>query len=207
MELWKVKPQWLWRLTGFAPLGVARDEWEKQYRSGEWARLDNVEEVAHYAAIVGYVDYVRPHSLLDVGCGHGVLTRRLKAVPYTRYLGIDISEAAIAQASASHGDDRTVFAVADAETWRSADRFDVVIFNECLYYLRDPAEAVARFAAALAPGGHMVVSMFADGRSRAVWPLVERAVAVVDAVTVRHARGAEWTIKLMRKGPLPEEGA
>jgi 2-polyprenyl-3-methyl-5-hydroxy-6-metoxy-1,4-benzoquinol methylase len=80
-----------------------------------------------------YYTHYRPGgSLLDVGCGEGVLQRRLRALGYARYLGIDSSEEAIARAQTER-DARTEFRCADAETYMPQDRFDVIVFNEVLY--------------------------------------------------------------------------
>jgi len=180
---------------------LTRHEWDRQYDSGSCKRLEAIDELAHYSVIVGYAASVGPRTLLDVGCGQGVLTGQLKALPYQRYLGIDISQHAINEALQRFGDERTFFSAADARHFQSEEAFDLIIFNECLYYLGTPREVIRHYSELLAPGGRMVVSMWAAPQNRAVWSEIDPVIAVEDAVTIRNQRtGIEWAVK--RFAPL-----
>jgi hypothetical protein len=87
------------RLRPYRKPDISQEQWEQEYREGCWSYLQNARELAHYSMIIGYYTHYRPGgSLLDVGCGEGVLQRRLRALGYARYLGIDSSEEAIARA-------------------------------------------------------------------------------------------------------------
>lgn len=97
--------------------------------------------------IVGYCRFLRSRgAILDVGCGEGVLHRRLGSEGYSRFVGIDLSRAAIKRAR-QQGDDRATFIVADASEFVPEGRFDTIIFNESLYYQDKPSLAAARYAA------------------------------------------------------------
>ena len=72
--------------------------WEREYASGRWSYLGGVDELAHYSVIVGYYAFLKPGgSVLDVGCGEGILQTRLSPHGYCRYLGIDFAAGAIHQ--------------------------------------------------------------------------------------------------------------
>ena len=99
---------------GDAPLG--KEAWEEQYRRGSWDFMRRLDEVARYSVIAGYLHHLKPGgSVLDVGSGEGLLADHLRPLGYSRFLGVDLSEAAIAQA-AGRRDATTAFAAADAET-------------------------------------------------------------------------------------------
>ncbi len=117
-------------------------------------------------------------------------------LPYKSYLGVDLSAEAIAQA-APVADARTAFAVAEAGEFHSDRRFDVVIFSQVLNYVLDPDAVLLRYARYLMPNGRIVVSMYDTGRTRAAWALIEKAMAVEDAMTVTQSTGTTTT-KLLR---------
>ena len=59
-----------------------------------------LDELARYSVIAGYLHHLRAGgSVLDVGSGEGLLADHLRPLGYSRYHGIDLSEAAIAQAA------------------------------------------------------------------------------------------------------------
>jgi 2-polyprenyl-3-methyl-5-hydroxy-6-metoxy-1,4-benzoquinol methylase len=151
--------------------------------------------------IVGHQDRIAARTILDVGCGHGVLGERLVRTPYHRYLGIDISAAAIETARARSSDPRNTYAVSDLIAFDTPERFDWVVFNECLYYLDDPFTTVSRYARLLTPGGHLTISMYGTVGARAIWRGL-RQMTTVEAVVLESENAAKWTIKLMRPDSL-----
>lgn len=106
-------------------------------------------------------------SVLDVGCGDGYSTLALaRAMPGTRFVGVDYSSNMIAQARRALDEaalgDRVSFRVADAT--RLADdlpsgSFDAVTTMRCLINLETleaQATAMGAIAAVLKPGGTLI---------------------------------------------------
>jgi hypothetical protein len=53
------------------------EEWEKQYLFGKWKFMNQIDELALYSVIVGYIEYLKPGgAILDVGCGEGILFKK-----------------------------------------------------------------------------------------------------------------------------------
>lgn len=179
----------LFPLIGYRPQQVDAGTWDREYRDGAWDYLSGIDSVAGLAAVMGYCQHLNPASILDAGCGEGLLAEKLRLLDYEYYLGIDLSQEAIARASQKLGSARTEFAVADLHRFESARRFDVIIFNQSLYYLSEPDVVVARYAAMLAPGGHFIISMADQPRTRALWPLAEKALRVQDMMDTRQGKG------------------
>ena len=81
------------------PTGMGRAEWDRQYAAGEWDFLGGLAEMPRFSVIAGYCRTVAPSpSVLDIGCGTGLLHAWLGKDSDRRYLGIDISEIAIRKA-------------------------------------------------------------------------------------------------------------
>ena len=100
-------------------------------------------------------------SMVDVGCGTGFLIERLHALyPAARILGLDLAPGMIeACRKRWSGAPNLSFAVADAETYETAEAFDLVISNLCFQWLDRPGEALRRWARALRPGGQIAASI------------------------------------------------
>ncbi|MEI9989902.1 MAG: methyltransferase domain-containing protein [Rhizomicrobium sp.] len=186
----------VFQVIGFRPSRVSAKAWDNEYKSGHWDFLGRLDSLGGLASVLGYCQFLAPDSILDVGCGAGLLARKLKVLPYKSYLGVDLSAEAIAQA-APVADARTAFAVAEAGEFHSDRRFDVVIFSQVLNYVLDPDAVLLRYARYLMPNGRIVVSMYDTGRTRAAWALIEKAMAVEDAMTVTQSTGTTTT-KLLR---------
>jgi 2-polyprenyl-3-methyl-5-hydroxy-6-metoxy-1,4-benzoquinol methylase len=190
------------RIRPYRKTEISRTRWEQDYAEGKWRYLDNVRQLGHYSLIMGYYMYYRPHSsVLDVGCGHGVLQRRLRALGYTRYVGVDTSQNAVDHAKTEQ-DDQTAFCCADAESYIPRETFDVIIFNEVVYYFSAPIDAVARLAQSLNPGGIVIISMVQKEGSRVIWRSLARVVRAADAVRVINQDRGIWDVKVFLKTDL-----
>ncbi len=114
-------------------------------------------------------------SVLDVGCAGGTLVSVLP--PFSRYLGMDVSAHAIGVARADPelapliAGGSVFFEAVDVREYRSEQTWDVMVFNEVLYYLRtDQAIAeVERYAKFLNPAGILCVSMKNDPKSHVIF--------------------------------------
>ena len=187
------------RAFGYVPERFRPADWDRLFETGAYDRLSSGPERARYSLIVGHCEVLRLRSILDVGCGQGVLAERLKRLDYDRYAGLDISPAAIEQAQRERPDPRNTYLVADAAGFETEARFELIVFNECLYYMEDPAAVVRRYLRFLEPGGRLIVSMYDTLRSSTVWPLLDM-LATEESTQIRSEGIAGWTIKLMRPG-------
>jgi trans-aconitate methyltransferase len=116
-------------------------------------------DFTRFIVLAGIIRSIKPGgTLLDIGCGVGDLR---PLVPTHRYTGIDPHSQALRTAMNRHPSDR--FVCENSETWKPDQQFDVVVFNESLYYLSNPLAALMKYTEALNRGGIMALSIFRKG--------------------------------------------
>ena len=129
------------------------------YRDKEPDRYKSLEQFARYAVIEGYCKSLpRPFSLLEVGCGAGILLSRLDPALIAHYVGLDVSSLALDEARITYPNGNFVHSYAEAFS-SDANSFDVIIFNESIYYLHNLVTQFNRYLSFLTPGGHAIVSI------------------------------------------------
>jgi 2-polyprenyl-3-methyl-5-hydroxy-6-metoxy-1,4-benzoquinol methylase len=188
--------------TGRGDAPAAKEVWEAQYESGGWELMRCLDEVARYSVIAGYLHHLKPGgSVLDVGCGEGLLIDHLRPLGCRRYLGVDLSETAVRQA-AGRADATTSFTAADAESYAPPERWDAVVFNECVYYFRDPLATVRRYEGSLEDGGVLLVSTFRSRRADAVVRRLLARYRLVEETAIANRKGT-WVVRVLAP---PDEG-
>ncbi len=159
--------------------------WDDAYRDGEFDYMASLGERPRYAMLVSYLDLAaKPETILDVGCGPGILRQHLAQTRFCSYVGIDTSEVAIRAARARWADERTSFAVGDAAV-ADLPRADVVVLNEMLYYAPQPRALLRSVAVAVRPGGVVLTSMWRHAGDRALWRLLDEELVLVAAARLR----------------------
>jgi trans-aconitate methyltransferase len=176
---------------------VSRDLWEQQYSNGDWRFLDSDQERHHHNAIASlYRKLGKDGRLLDIGCGPGVLRSALSFVPDERYMGIDLSEEAIRQAR--HKFPSTPFFQGNAENLILEDRFDVLIFNEVVYYFARPCDTVKKYLSKLTPNGLIIISMCRYPGHDSIWRGLDRFLNAAETISCKCDDAREWVIKAYR---------
>ncbi len=101
--------------------------------------------------------------ILDLGCGDGVLTKKIAAAG-AGVVAIDAAHELIAAARA-HGLDARL---ADGQNLTFAAEFDAVFSNAALHWMRDADAVIAGVRRALRPGGRFVAEMGGHGNIASV---------------------------------------
>ena len=171
------------------------NDWDRQYRLGDWDYLWTEEQEPRYALIAGWYQRFASErrAVLDVGCGEGVLLSFLDHDRLKRYVGIDWSHLAVARAIGRYQTACAAeFKVAAAEEFASVcvERFDLVIINEVLYCTSDPLGLFESYARLLEPRGAIIVS------------ICDAEIALLQLLEQLHSRSlqASWRVKEQRSG-------
>ncbi|MDO8586097.1 MAG: methyltransferase domain-containing protein [Armatimonadota bacterium] len=114
---------------------------------------------------------ITPESILELGCGTGLLTKRLqRAYPNTLITALDIAPEMIDECRRrSNGKGRVEYLVADAETFSLEQRFDLIASSSCFQWLTDLDGALRRCAEAMAPSGSLAFAAPALGTLSELW--------------------------------------
>jgi SAM-dependent methyltransferase len=104
-------------------------------------------------------------QVLDVGCGNGadlIALATRTPDPSARFLGLDAQEKKIAAARGATDDPRIDFRIEKVESTLPFEdgSFDLVLTQELLECLADPASLVDEIARVLKPGGFVVASHY-----------------------------------------------
>jgi ubiquinone/menaquinone biosynthesis C-methylase UbiE len=136
-------------------------------------------------------------SILDVGCGLGILSFELAANLRLSVHGVDIEKGFVGHANRLLGqlEDRQLFAVGATVHFSQGDILaldvpdddaDLVFVREVLQFLPDPLEAVRELYRVTKPGGLTCISD-TDDQLRITWPAPPAAQSrLVEAFTTLH---------------------
>jgi 2-polyprenyl-3-methyl-5-hydroxy-6-metoxy-1,4-benzoquinol methylase len=161
-------------------------DWDSDYATGAADAYGDLVDLARYSLLIGYLRHLGPGlTILDVGCGAGLLRERMGELAFPRYVGIDPSAEAIARAQRL-ADERTTF-LHTVLPLEEHGPFDVVVCNEVLYVVPDPRAAIDDLHGAVRPGGHLLVSIWSHPGDRALFRLLEKRFELVDSVFARNA--------------------
>jgi len=97
-----------------------------------------------------------PATVLDLGCGTGSLSLLALEAGH-RVLGVDLSPAMVAEATAKCAGLDATSTVGDAADPLSAGPVDAVLARHLLWTLPDPQAALRRWLGLLRPGGRLVL--------------------------------------------------
>ena len=134
-----------------------RERWEEQFRQGGWDFLKSERQLPRYGVLCAYMKGLgRPISLLDVGCGEGLILKFCSRDWLLHYWGLDISQSGLDRIKTVLPTDRLI--CSPLEQFSTEQRFDVILFNEVLYYTAEPETYLDRFRNYLNPGGVFLIS-------------------------------------------------
>jgi trans-aconitate methyltransferase len=151
-----------------------------------------------HKVIVGYIKHIRDCSaVLDGGCGKGLLAELLHGFGFERYLGIDFSSHAIRKANRLSIANAS-FELADFDDWEGNMRFNIIVFNEVVYYAKRPVDLLSRYTSYLKDNGSMIVSMVRVHNNQSIWERIGKRFPVIHTTSVENHQGVSWDIRVVQ---------
>lgn len=177
-------------------LRLSRDRWNHQYDAGRWQGLHSEDD--RFRAVIGMLAaHEKTPAILEIGCGDAVLFRKMPAGSYARFTGVDISDVAIETAKAWE-QDGVSFEAGDMKVYRPGATYDAIVFNESLYYCKEPVRLLKRYEAWLAPGGYFIVTAVDNKYTADFWPPIMAAYQVVRSEEVKK-NAFLWRVRELRR--------
>jgi trans-aconitate methyltransferase len=127
-------------------------------------RKDSIIQQSAAERLLELLEIRNGESVLDLGCGTGNLTRRLRALTDGVLVGVDPTAGMIAAARADAGSAGIDFRQGAAECLAFRDSFDVVFCNSAFQWFASPQRALDAAYAALNPGGRIGIQAPATSR-------------------------------------------
>ena len=172
-------------------------QWNEEFADGRWEYLKNDRQTTRYKAIM---DILAKHktkpAILDVGCGEGILVDHLiqKKIDFSDYLGLDISSQAITKAQHHHP--TVKFETADAEKYIASSGYDIIIFNECIYYFRNPLLVLHNFERYLNKNGIYIMSVFNNKNYFQILDSIRKSYPCNESKIVSDGISDRWIISI-----------
>lgn len=118
--------------------------------------------VAHKLVIWASGKIANPTTLLDIGCGTGLVGEELlRHWPSAELTGVDASPAMLQEAKRKIPNLQTV--TSDASTIHFDKKFDAIFSSMLLHWLPDPQKTIRDWQKYLNPEGHLFVAVPVDG--------------------------------------------
>lgn len=170
-------PGIMYLCTRFGGLVLRRRAFDQKYSDGSWDYFDK----DHSFEMVKVVEkYARKGRILDIGCGTGILVSMMKPDAFKHYLGVDVSPEAIARAQQSKSE-KIHFEISDIQNYKCKDTFDLIVFEESLYYVPFfRRRLLQRCAQWLKPKGLFIVTVADPRRFRGMVKMIRRNFQIVD---------------------------
>jgi SAM-dependent methyltransferase len=179
-------------LMSYGPTSIKKRIWDKDFSGGKWDFIDNTSGDCVYPHLE---KYARGGDILDLGCGPGNTANELSADAYRSYIGVDISEAALAKAvkrTKENGRaDKNSFVASDFLGYTPAQEFDIILFRESMYHIPfgQVSEMLEKYSKYLKNTGVFIVRVYAadfstgkiKGRVTKKLDLIKRQFEVVES--------------------------
>jgi SAM-dependent methyltransferase len=192
-------------LQSYGTAQMKRSLWNGEFARGRWHCPDR--SPGDFAC--AYVEkYARGGSILDLGCGAGRVAAELDASTYRQYVGVDVSDVALEtardDAARSGRAARNQFIQSDIATYVPAQRHDVILFIESLYYIpwRRIHAALDGYAKQLTPRGVFIVRIWTGtDKYMPLVRLIERHFEVLEQHSSTDPKAIVIVFKPRRRGP------
>jgi SAM-dependent methyltransferase len=156
-------------IMSYGPSGIKKKLWDKEFSGSKWDFIDNTMGDCVYP----YLEkYARNGNVLDLGCGPGNTANELAADVYEKYIGVDISEAALAKAAKRTEENgragKNSFVNSDFLNYHPAQEFDIILFRESMYHIPygQVLPILKKFSQNLKSDGVFVVRLYAGDHRR-----------------------------------------
>jgi SAM-dependent methyltransferase len=170
-------------ILSYGPSGIKKRFWDREFSGTKWDFIDNTVGDCVYPYLEKYANH---GNILDLGCGPGNTANELAEDVYQKYIGVDISEAALAKAvkrtQESGRAGKNSFVNSDFLEYSPAQEFDVILFRESMYHIPygQVLPILKKFSTHLKNTGVFIVRLYAGDHRPGV--IKTRVTAKLDLI-------------------------
>ena len=170
-------------LLSYGPSSVKKRLWDEEFSGTKWDFINNTVGDCVYPFLE---KYSKNGNILDLGCGPGNTANELDAGVYESYIGVDISEAALAKAVKRTEENgragKNTFVNSDFLGYHPSREFDVILFRESLYHVPfgQVLPILTKFSKNLKSNGVFIVRLYAGEHKSGV--IKKRVTAKLDLI-------------------------
>ena len=150
-------------LLSYGPTKIKKALWDKEFSGDKWNFIDDTASDCVYAHLE---KHARGGDILDLGCGPGNTANELAESAYTTYLGVDISESALAKGVRRTNENgragKNSFVCSDFLSYMPPREFDVILFRESMYHIPygSVLELLNKYSQYLKSNGVFIVRLY-----------------------------------------------
>jgi SAM-dependent methyltransferase len=154
-------------LLSYGPVQIKRAVWNKEFSSDKWNFIDDTATDCVYAHLERHVS---GGDILDLGCGPGNTATELAESAYRTYVGVDISESALAKGVKRTNEcgraKKNNFICSDFLSYMPSQNFDVILFRESMYHVPfgKVLEILEKYSKHLKESGVFIVRLYLGDR-------------------------------------------
>jgi len=151
-------------LTSYGPSSIKKLVWDRDFSGNKWDFINNTVGDCVYPHLE---EYAQRGDILDLGCGPGNTANELVEDAYRSYIGVDISEAALAKAvrrtKESGRADKNSFVCSDFLGYTPTQEFDIILFRESMYHVPygQVLKILEKYSKYLKQSGVFIVRLYA----------------------------------------------
>ena len=151
-------------LTSYGPSSIKKLFWDRNFSGNKWDFIDDTVGDCIYPLLE---KHAQNGDILDLGCGPGNTANELAASVYKSYVGVDISEAALAKAvkrTQKNGRaDKNSFVRSDFLGYTPTQEFDIILFRESMYHVPygQVLKILEKYSKYLKKSGVFIVRLYA----------------------------------------------
>jgi arsenite methyltransferase len=147
---------------------ITFDKWATSGRS----ELMEKEHSKTVLKFLNSLQFDKPFSFLDVGCGNGWVIRKIAQLKNCKKaVGIDKSKNMIKKANSKKKSLKELYLKEDIQSWKSRSKFDYIFSMESMYYLSSMESGLKKIYSLLKPGGQFFcgTDFYSDNKATTHW--------------------------------------
>ena len=166
----------------YGPSKLKNFLWDREFSGNKW---DFIDDTAGDCVYQHLEKFANNGNILDLGCGPGNTANELRSEVYGKYIGVDISEAALAKGvkrSKENGrGEKNSFVMSDFLSYAPSKEFDVILFRESMYHVPfgQVLELLEKYSKHLKSGGVFIVRLYAADTAGKIKSRVKRKLDLI----------------------------